>query len=280
LLPRLTVTRHWSDDLMSYASVSKGFRGGGFNGPNAPFRTYKGDEAWTYELGTKYSMGRRASVAGAIFYNDYKDFIGLNNFVTGLNGRPATVDLNTGDVESYGAEIEFSYRPTQQWTLTGGGSYVHARITDFTPLNEATATLLDPNGITLSSTRLPFQPDWTANINSDYVVPVGNGDLTFTAGVVAKGSRVGASLSETRSPVLKRYALVNGALTYAIGKVEIGAFVNNLFNTKYMESFIERTTLANVFGPLIDPTTNQPLASDLGIVGDLRRYGVRARFRF
>jgi iron complex outermembrane receptor protein len=261
---------------MTYGSISKGFRGGGFNGPTAPFRTYKGDSVWTYELGSKYSMGRKLSLAGALFYNDYKDFIGLNQFVLGTTGSPVTVDLNTGDVKSYGAELEFSYRPLPQWTITGGGSYVHARISNFNGLQEATG---NPNA-QLGSKRLPFQPDFTGNINSDYVVPVGNGNLTFTAGVVAKGSRVGASLNPNTGSVLKGYALVNGALTYSVGGIEVGAFVNNLFNKKYMESFIERTTLANVFGPLTDPTTGQPLASDLGIVGDLRRFGVRARVKF
>lgn len=276
LLPKFTLTRHWSPNFMTYGSISKGFRGGGFNGPTAPFRTYKGDSVWTYELGSKYSMGRKLSLAGAIFYNDYKDFIGLNQFVLGTTGSPVTVDLNTGDVKSYGAELEFSYRPLPQWTITGGGSYVHARISNFHGLQEATG---NPNA-QLGSTRLPFQPDFTGNLNSDYVVPVGNGNLTLTAGVVAKGSRVGASLNPLTGSVLKGYALVNGAITYSIGGVEVGAFVNNLFNKKYMESFIERTTLANVFGPLTDPTTGQPLASDLGIIGELRRVGVRARVKF
>ncbi|HEX6784790.1 MAG TPA: TonB-dependent receptor [Sphingomicrobium sp.] len=276
LLPKFTLTRHWSPNFMTYGSIAKGFRGGGFNGPTAPFRTYKGDSVWTYELGSKYSMGRKLSLAGALFYNDYKNFIGLNQFVLGTTGSPVTVDLNTGDVKSYGAELEFSYRPVPQWTITGGGSYVHARITNFNGLAAATG---NPNAH-LGSRRLPFQPDFTGNINSDYVVPVGDGNLTFTAGVVAKGSRVGASLNPNTGSVLKGYALVNGALTYSIGKVEIGAFVNNLFNKRYMESFIEKTTLANVFGPLTDPTTGQPLASDLGIIGDLRRVGVRARVKF
>jgi len=267
LLPKLTVTKHWTDELMTYASVSKGFRGGGFNGPTAPFRTYKGDSVWTYELGSKYlSADRKVSIAGAIFYNDYRDYIGLNQFVLGTNGSPVTVDLNTGDVSSYGAEVEFIYRPTKAWTLTGGGSYVHARITDSDIYTETT-------GKVLASKRLPFQPDWTFNINSDYVVPVGNGDLTFTAGAVAKGSRIGASISETRAPVLHSYVLVNGAITYAFDNIEVGAFVNNAFNAKYYDSFIEKTTLQNVFGP-------GPLASDLGIMGDRRRYGIRTRFKF
>jgi iron complex outermembrane receptor protein len=259
---------------MTYASVSRGFRGGGFNAVTAPFRTYKGDSAWTYEIGTKYSEGRRLSLAGAIFYNNYSDYIGLNQFVLGTDGRPVTVDLNTGDVDSYGAEIEASFRPTRQWTISGGASYVHARVTDSDIYTETT-------GKVLGSKRLPFQPDWTFNIASDYVVPIGKGELDFYTGVVAKGSRIGASLSETRVPVLKSYALVNGALTYRLGGFEIGAFVNNAFDKKYFDSFIEQTTLANAFCPGgLAGCPNAPLVSDLGIMGEGRRYGVRTRFRF
>ena len=274
LLPKLTVTKHWSSDLMSYASVSRGFRGGGFNAVTAPFRTYKGDSAWTYEVGTKYAMGRKVSVAGALFYNDYSDYIGLNQFVLGTDGRAVTVDLNTGDVKSYGAEIEASFRPTPQWTISGGASYVHARITDSTIYTQRT-------GRTLGSKRLPFQPDWTFNLGSDYVVPVGKGDIDFYAGVVAKSDRIGASLSSTRVPVLKGYALVNGSITYRVGGFEIGAFANNLFDKKYYDSFIEQTTLANAFCPGgLTGCANAALVSDLGIMGEGRRYGVRARFRF
>ena len=276
VLPKVSVTKFWNRDFMSYASISRGFRGGGFNGPTAPFRTYKGDTAWTYEIGTKYSSSdRRFSASGAIFYNDYQDYIGLNQFVPGSDGRAVTVDFNTGDVKSYGAELEASFKPVPAWTLSGGLSYVHARITDSSPYTAVTGKLL-------GSKRLPFQPDWTFNVNSDYVVPLGRGDLTFNAGVVGKGSRISASLSETRVPVLKSYALVNGGITYRIGEVEIGAFVNNLLNAKYYESYIERTTLANFFcvGQTPAQCAANPLVSDLGIPGDRRRYGIRARFRF
>ena len=45
-----------SPELMTYASVARGYRGGGFNAPTAPTRTYKGDSAWTYELGHASSL--------------------------------------------------------------------------------------------------------------------------------------------------------------------------------------------------------------------------------
>jgi len=275
LLPKISVTKHWNPDLMSYASISRGFRGGGFNGPTAPFRTYQGDSAWTYEIGTKYSSAdRRFSMSGAVFFNDYKDYIGLNQFVRGSNGQAVTVDLNTGDVHSYGIELEGYYKPLPQWTLSGGAGYTHARIVD-------SSAYTDVTGLTLASNRLPFQPDWTFNANSDYVVPVGKGDLTFSTGVTGKSTRIAATLSETNAPVLKTYALVNASITYRIGGIEFGGFVDNLFNAHYFDSYIEKQTLANFFGPPILPNGQvNPLVSDLGIVGDLRRYGVRARVRF
>ena len=89
--------------MMTYASVSRGFRGGGFNPPVAPFRTYTGDNVWTYEIGNKYeSRDRRFSLSVAAFYNDYHNYIGLNSIALATTGGFTTVDLNTGDVTSYG----------------------------------------------------------------------------------------------------------------------------------------------------------------------------------
>jgi iron complex outermembrane recepter protein len=266
LSPRIAVTRHWNRDLMTYASVSRGFRGGGFNAPTAPaaLRTYEGDKVWAYELGTKYSSpDRRFSIAAAVFYNDYKDLIGLNSIVPASTGGFTTVDLNTGDVETYGLELEGSFRPVDNWTLSGGVSLQRARLTDTSIYTATTGRLL-------ASDRLPFQPDWNFSLNSDYVVPVGTSDLTFSASLIGKGDRIAGSLSETVAPVLDEYVLVNGQVTYRTGELELSAFVNNLFNKNYFESYIEKTTL--ILAGLV-PT-------DIGLVGDKRRYGVRARFRF
>jgi iron complex outermembrane receptor protein len=109
------------------------------------------------------------------------------------------------------------------------------------------------------------------NLSSDYVVPLGSDSLTFNASVNGKGSRSAASLNETTATILKSYVLVNGSITYRLENgIELAVFGNNLFNKKYFDSYIEKTTLALAGLP----------ASDLGIIGDLRRYGVRASFRF
>jgi iron complex outermembrane receptor protein len=261
--PRLSITRHWNSRLMSYASAARGYRGGGFNAPNAPLRTYQGDSAWTYEIGTKYASPV-FNLSGDIFYSDYKHYIGLNSIAPAVPVGLVTVDLNAGSVESYGAELEALVRPTTQWSISAGLTYMHARLTD---ASEYTAV----TGRTLSSDHLTFQPDWMYNVSTDYVVPLGDNKVTFNASLNGKGKRLAATLNQTTPTFLKGYTVVNGSITFATaGGMEFAVFGNNLFNKKYYESYIERTTLALAGLP----------PSDLGIIGDLRRYGVRASFRF
>jgi iron complex outermembrane receptor protein len=127
--PKLSVSRKWTPDLMTYVSVARGYRGGGFNAPTAPTRTYRGDSAWTYEAGAKYSAPG-FNLSGTVFYSDYKDYIGLNSIAPAAGGGLVTVDLNTGDVRSYGAELEATFRPIRNFTLSGGLTYMNARLTE------------------------------------------------------------------------------------------------------------------------------------------------------
>lgn len=262
--PRLTITRHWIPMLMTYASVARGYRGGGFNAPTAPVRTYKGDSVWTYELGTKYvSIDHKAMLSAAVFYNDYKDYIGLNSIAPAAGGGLVTVDLNTGNVESYGLEFEAAVRPVPAWSLHGALTLMHARITDASAYTSVT-------GRVLSSDRLTFQPEWTATVSTDYTFDLGGSELVLSAGLTGKGKRLAATLNQITPTFLDGYRLANASITWRRSPVEIAAFANNIFDKDYFESYIEKTTLQLAGLP----------ASDLGITGDRQRYGVRASLRF
>jgi iron complex outermembrane receptor protein len=151
----------------------------------------------------------------------------------------------------------------RNWTITGGFTYAHARLTNIDAYTAIT-------GRVLSSDRLTFQPDWNFSLYSDYVVPVGNDSLTLTAGVIGKGSRLAATLNQTTPTILDEYFLFNAAISYRHGPFEVSLFANNIFSEEYFESYIEKTTLQLAGLP----------ASDLGIIGDRARYGIRARFQF
>ncbi|MDH7975886.1 TonB-dependent receptor [Sphingomonas sp. AR_OL41] len=266
--PRATLTAHWTPDFMTYASVAKGIRGGGQNGPGttAALALYKGDSVWTYEVGTKVSHGG-LSVNADVFYNDYRDFIGQNTLAPKVGGGFVAVNLNTGKVKSYGAELEVHWRITPNWRIDVGGAYVHARITDDSEYRAATG------GIPVSTDRIIFTPDYNFNASTTYTVPIDAKALVFDAGIFGKGSRIGSTLDPTVAPRLAPYTITNASVTmrFASG-FSIGVFGTNLFNTKFIESYIDKSALVKAGLGAI--------AQNLAIQGDRRRYGVRASFKF
>ena len=266
LEPRVTVTKHWTSDWMTYASISRGFRGGGSNGAGAPNPIYQGDSVWTYELGTKWETDdHRLSVDADVFYNDYSNFIGQNSLAPTAGGSFVAINLNTGQVESYGAELEADWRPTRRWDFSAGLTLLHARITNGSEYEDTTK-------MPLPSDRILFTPDWNFDLNGSYAQPIGDDALRFDGTLIGKGDRIGSTLTPTSVPVLPAYLLVNASITYIHGPYQLALFATNLTNTKYYESYLDSS--------LLSTAGLGPYAHDLGILGDLRRVGVRASYKF
>jgi iron complex outermembrane receptor protein len=264
--PRVSLTRFLTKDAMIYGSVAKGYRGGGFNAASVPaqFSTYGGDTVWTYELGGKASSADgRWLVSSAVYYNDYEDFIGQNALAIGPGGGLVSIDLNLGDVESYGLETEVVASLNDYWKLSGSVTLMHARITD-------QSGWLAVTGTSLATDRLLFQPDWNASLSSDVTVPVGMGDVSWNLGVVGKGSRPGSSFDPTTPSMLESYTIVNTSVTYRRNGFSASVFANNLFDEEYFESYIDGSLL-QALGLL-----NQ----DLGILGTPQKVGVRLQYEF
>ncbi|RYF93819.1 MAG: TonB-dependent receptor [Caulobacteraceae bacterium] len=267
LQPRLTITKHWTDEVMTYASVSRGFRGGGSNGDGAPNAIYRGDSVWTYEIGTKLQTAdRRLSVDAAVFYNDYKDYIGQNSLAPRVGGAGfVAINLNSGDVKSYGLEVEARWRPTDNLSFNAGVTLLHARIEDDSAYFETT-------GMNLASDRLLFVPDWNYFASGSYTLPLGADDLRFDLTVIGKGDRIGSTLNDADVPVLESYTLVNSSLTFVHGEVNVALFATNLFDEDYTESYLDRS--------LLEKAGLAFLATNLAIQGDGRRVGIRASVNF
>jgi iron complex outermembrane receptor protein len=266
--PRVTLSKTWTPGVMTYASIARGVRGGGQNGPGAPNLIYKGDSVWTYELGAKFAGADHVfSLDTALFYNDYDDFIGQNSLAPSTTGAGfVAINLNTGHVASYGLEAEVHIRPTRNWRIDGGLTLLHARITNDDQYFATTRTHV-------STDHIIFTPDWTFNLSTSYKVPLGDDALLFDAGIVAKGSRYGSSLDPMVAPKLNSYHLVNASVTFDLGRsFSIGAFGANIFNEKYIESYIDKSALTRAGLAAI--------ARNLALQGDRRRYGVRGTVRF
>jgi len=119
-----------SEDVLLYASYSRGFKSGGFNLDRAGFSLASGasandlefdaEEVDAFEFGwnTTFSDGS-VTFNGAVFYQDVADFQQLN--FTGLN-----FEVATSDFEVSGVELDLIARPLENLSLQFGYAYTDA----------------------------------------------------------------------------------------------------------------------------------------------------------
>ena len=130
--PQATLTWTPNDDLMAYATVSVGFKGGGFqnDAPNAfaARQPYRPESVTNYEAGYKWEfMDRRARWNTSVFLMDYTDLQVQRTDGTCL----CNVISNAGAAKIKGVETEFQIAPVHPVRLWIGGSVLDAKYTDF-----------------------------------------------------------------------------------------------------------------------------------------------------
>ncbi|MEI9983471.1 MAG: TonB-dependent receptor [Aliidongia sp.] len=173
LAPRFAVQYQLSDDAMSYASVSRGFKSGGFNGraeEPGDLQPYAPEKVWTYELGAKTDwFEHRLRLNGDVFYNDYTDFQAR---VASGNGLSAAFPvLNAASANTKGAELEATAVPVKALELAATVGYLDAQYEQFT----------DPDPTAVHD-RMAFSPHWTGRLSQAYTFDLQNaGSLRISA---------------------------------------------------------------------------------------------------
>jgi len=116
---RLGIDYKWNSDLMTYAQVSTGYKGGGVN-PRPYYVTqavpYQPEKLTAYEIGAKSQfLDRRLTLNASAFFNKYKDFQGTiyscPAFTPGNATSPCAMTTNIGDADIKGLELEMQAEP-------------------------------------------------------------------------------------------------------------------------------------------------------------------------
>ena len=231
--PKVALQLQATDEMMVYASASKGFRAGGaqanFPGcssdiPVDDVTHIKSDTLWTYELGTKMQMQRVLISAAAydIEWSDLQQQVALKcGFYLQVNGNKARI---------YGGEIEASGRATAELQFRVGLGYEKSEITD--PGNLGLVAVSGPG--VQPGARVSGVPAFTAFVGSVYTHPINASTEGF---VTADYSYTGNSTSLIvggLGAVATRpgYGLVNLRFGVDRGANEISLNFHNLFNTK------------------------------------------------
>ena len=154
-----------TDESNIYASVSEGFRSGGFNdsfgGSTAP--TYDPETLLSYELGVKAALWeRRLYIELATFYSEYTDYQSLN-FDPSLGSR---FFLNIGEAEIKGFEWAVQWAAAEQLSLSFSGNITDGEITkvDREPSEKNVGDPLDFVPEYSYTFTADFEFDWNSSV--------------------------------------------------------------------------------------------------------------------
>jgi len=284
----------WTDSIKTYASISRGYRSGNFNGfgfvvQNPASDIVKPEKLTSIELGFKTRFANdRVQINGAVFHYDYKnqqvsEVIGGLAFNRNLNAKVK------------GGEIELLAKPVQALTLRGSLGYLDTKYTKKNPCLSPTGIedeVCGPAGGTvIAGNPIPFASKWTLSGGGDLTLgTVADGDLVFSGEVAykskfwydmfANSDRPSAVVNDGQGGVTqlyqgpngstdlvgsKGYAIVNASLAWNHANYQIKFWGKNIFDKKYYPFGYDT---AGAFGTVLK-TPGVP-----------RTYGVEATVRF
>jgi iron complex outermembrane receptor protein len=258
----------FSDNVLGYVSVNRGFKSGGYDtvpvgGPTA--KPAEPEVLDAYEAGLKTELfDRRVRLNVAAFRYDYSQIqVSITNTVSNsiVNGAKARI---------YGAEFDLLARVTDRLTISGGASVLDSKFLSFPNADFRIPLTLAQGGGNLAAkgdakgNKLPYAPEFTANVGVNYTAPLADGEIAFDANYTYNdGYFTGPDNIQHQSA----YQVVNGSLTYTLPNetTQIGIWGKNLFNEKY---YVFLLALSN------------PGAQDEGVTAAPRTYGISLSQKF
>jgi iron complex outermembrane receptor protein len=258
--PHVGVNYKPSRDILLYASYSRGFKQGGFNGrplaSAAEVTAYQPETLDSYEAGIKADLLDHTLTANlAAFHSIYK------NIQLTVNQTPQNFVANAAAGRINGFELEFIARPAHWFSANASLGYLDAKYT-------AVGQGLGPTQIlpiTLAS-KFVKAPEFTASAGAEVSHEFDGGSKLSLRGDLTMYSRIYEDVANTAIITEPGYVLANARMTFALPgeAVQLSAFVTNLTNSLYLAS----GNASGAFG-LAEVSYGRP-----------REWGISASYRF
>ena len=225
---RASIQYDFAENVHGFATFSQGFKSGFFNASSGlPFVAVEPENIDNYEIGLKTEPTDNLKVNLTAFYMTYDNLQVSSRSPTGAS----TTDVyNAAKATNYGGELTVDWRPIENWTITAGVAYQHARYDEFPlavaffPETSTDAALVDKcqrgTGTLLGGNRsaicdaagLPLakSPDWTFSLSTNYSFSALNGTID-----------VGGVFYWSDNYVVDLYSLVDNAGSYAVVNANI-----------------------------------------------------------
>lgn len=241
--------------ILAYASVTRGFKSGGFNFNSAnATQGFDPETLWSYEAGLKTRLLNNHLLANfSAFRYDYKD-LQVNAFIS-----PGVTDIvNAASATVKGIELELTAKPVPGLDLTANFAYLDATYKDYPAAPVGGTATIDASG-----NRLNNAPKFTMNLAAQYEHRVGDHGSAYVRGEYSRRSQT--YFTVINSPLIGQdaYGLVNGSIGYkADDHWTFELWGRNLTKREYV---------LNVY-------TSGPVPS--GIPGAPRTYGARLSWTY
>lgn len=175
---KIALNHKFSDTFSAFASYSRGFKSGGYNGATlfaaalAQRSEYGSETLDAYELGSRFNWDdANARLNLTTFYYDYRDQqVFMNQQAIDPTAPPLQLLDNVGKSVIYGVEADLSWQLTPAFKATFSLGYLpEANLEQF--VNEA--------GVEINDNRLPFTSKWNGSGLAEYVVSLSDAELVF-----------------------------------------------------------------------------------------------------
>ena len=270
--PRVSIDWKPSENILAYATASRGYKSGGFDEFAFPSRSYNPEYVWNYEAGLKVSTADRR-LAGNLtgFIMDYSN---LQQSVLGLDPGEITFrTINAAKAKIKGIEAELTASPIEGLKFNGSVAYLDTRYEGLRTADPLYPELGDPvspgvNVRDLTGNRLAGAPKWQFNIGGDYKFPVGEWQARLNASY-SWNSKTPLDIYDNPGFSQDSVGILSGSVsvTDPSGNWEVSAFSTNLTN----ELYVTNAVTVNSGGGGAARVTS---------FGDVRRYGIRVRRSF
>ena len=266
LTPKFGIEYAMTDDILWFASATRGFKSGGFNsllfGASTTLESVDEEFIWSYEGGVKATvMDGRLRANAAFFYYDYSDLqqnVLTEEAIAAGNGF-ANV-RNIGDAEVWGLELDLDLAATRNLFLDAQLAYLNTEIEQLQAADPNNPADVDQDG-----NHLPKSPEFSASLGAEYRIPLERpGNLALRLEYSYR-DRIFYTLFNDPLAASDSHDIVNGRLTLTgrDGKWSAALYARNLLDEKYEVGGFRGGAFGNIGG-----------------IGRPRTYGVNLKYNF
>jgi len=256
--PSASLVAQWTDDILTYVTVSNGFKSGGFNDGlgESSSNSFDPEKLWNYEVGLKadwYDGRVRTNLAA--FYIDWSNIqVRADDPVT------PTLDITTangGAATSKGVELEATIVPWADFQLNASFAYA-----DLDYSNDEVI------GLAIPLVSQVFSPKYSFNISAQYELEIDTLGTFLMSGEYLRRGENFLQLDGVLNSRVPAHGILNAYIAWEVNEdTTVTLWANNITDE------IVRTRFQ---GFLDNPFVGQDLAD----LNPPRTYGVRVSFDF